>query len=121
MKYLLICVALVMLAWVIYALSRKSEPITEVIATYDGRPEDYNGNKTLLVAVHAKWASVWRVTAEVLANLDTKKYDIMLINADNDSAAVKKLGVDIIPTVIVFKDGSEVTRLPNMMNVDQLP
>ena len=121
MKYLLIAVALLVVGLIAFVMTRKPEPITEVVATYDGNPEEYNGNKTLLVAVHAKWASVWRATAEVLANLDTEQYDIKLLNADEDRDAVKALGVDIIPTVIVFKDGAEIARLPNMMNANQLP
>lgn len=121
MKYILIVAGLFALGLIVFTLTRKSESIPKVNATYNGLPEDHRGEKTLLVAVHAKWASVWLVTAGVLANLDSDKYDIMLINADDSHDAVKSLGVEIIPTVIVYQHGKEIARLPNMMNADQLP
>jgi hypothetical protein len=84
-------------------------------------PCSRRGGKTLVVAVHAPWASVWRATAEALAKADPAVYDIMLIDADRDKQAVRDLGVDIIPTVIVYKDGPEIGRRPNLMSLDQLP
>lgn len=74
----------------------------------------------MLVAVKARWASVWQATGEVLANVDPEEFDIKIIDVDSDRQAAYQLGVEIIPTVIVYNDGKEVARLPNLMNSDQL-
>jgi hypothetical protein len=92
-----------------------------VTSTYDGPIEQYKGGKTLLVAVHARWASVWPMTADALSKVDRGRYDVKLIDADRNKRLVQDLGVKIIPTVIVYRDGREVARLPNMMSLDQLP
>jgi hypothetical protein len=112
-------VAVVALVWHLYR--RQGVSVVALSPTYDGPIDRYRGGKTLLVAVHAPWASVWRATAEALTKADPALYDIKLIDADRDKQAVRDLGVDIIPTVIVYKDGHEVGRRPNMMSLDQLP
>jgi hypothetical protein len=74
MKYALLILAVLVVVAIAYYLMRKpSEPIPEVVSTYEGRPEEHTGDKILLVAVYAKWASVWRATAEVLSGLDTSR------------------------------------------------
>ena len=100
---------------------KPGESAVAVTPTYDGPIDQYQGGKTLLVAVHARWASVWPATADALSKVDHAKYDVKLIDADENKQAVQDLGVKIIPTVIVFRDGQEITRLPNMMSLDQLP
>jgi thioredoxin-like negative regulator of GroEL len=91
------------------------------VSSYGGVIEDYQGEKTLLVVVKAKWASVWRATGDVLSGLDRAEYDFVIIDADDNPDKVRELGVTIIPTVIVYQDNKEVTRLPNMMSAEQLP
>ena len=122
MKYVLIALALVVVVVVVWIVTRKPrESAVVVTPTYDGSIDQYSGGKTLLVAVHARWASVWPATADALSKVDLAKYDIKLVDADQNKQAVHDLGVKIIPTVIVYRDGKEVTRLPNMMSLDQLP
>jgi hypothetical protein len=122
MKIALIVGGLLAVVAIIWYLARRPrESAVALSPSYDGPIDQYHGGKTLLVAVHAPWASVWRATAEALAKADPARYDIKLINADRDKQAVRALGVDIIPTVIVYKDGHEVARRPNMMSIDQLP
>ncbi len=122
MKYLLIALALVVVAVIAWFVTRKPpEAAVAVTETYHGPIDQYSGGKTLLVAVHASWASVWPATADALSKVDPAKYDIKLIDADQNKQAIRDLGVKILPTVIVYRDGEEVTRLPNMMSLDQLP
>jgi thioredoxin-like negative regulator of GroEL len=122
MKYVLIALALVVVAVIVWFATRKPrESAVAVTPTYDGPIEQYSGGKTLLVAVHARWASVWPATADALSKVDRAKYDIKLIDADQNKQVVQDLAVKIIPTVLVYRDGKEVTRLSNMMSLDQLP
>ncbi|MDR3633548.1 MAG: thioredoxin family protein [Isosphaeraceae bacterium] len=122
MKYALIAIAILAAAGVAWYLTRKPpSPMIVIRPTYDGPISQYQGGKTLLVAVYAPWASVWRATSEALAGVDHSRYDLAMIDADRDRQAVRDLGVEIIPTVLVFREGKEIARLPNMMSLDQLP
>lgn len=122
MKYAFIAVTLIAIAVLAWFFTRKPrESAVAVVATYNGPIDQYKGGKVLLVAIHARWASVWPATADALSKADPAKYDIKLIDADQNKQAVHDLDVKIIPTVIVCRDGKEVARLPNMMSVDQLP
>jgi hypothetical protein len=120
-KVLLALAALAVVLAAILSFCWPRNPVPEVNPSYDGDPASHDGDKTLLVAIYADWASVWKATADVLAKVDRTKYDIKLIEADGNREAVRKLGVDIVPTVIVYRDGKEIARLPNMMSADQLP
>jgi hypothetical protein len=122
MKYALLILAVLTIALIIWLMTRKPRESTVAITpTYDGPIDQYTGSKTLLVAVHARWASVWPATADALSKIDRTKYDLKLIDADQNKQTVHDLAVKIIPTVIVYRDGKELTRLPNMMSLDQLP
>ncbi len=121
MKWLAIPIALLALVAIAYFAFRSKEPHLTLVSTYTGLPEDHKGGKTLLVAIKAKWASVWRVTGEVLANVDPNKYDITIIDVDSEPERARGYAVTIVPTVVVYRDGKEVSRLPNLMSADQLP
>ena len=122
MRYLVILLALLAIIVLAYLFLRKPDrSAVAVEATYDGPIEQYTGGKTLLVAVYAPWASVWPATAEALSEVDPAEYDITLIDADQDKQAVADLAVEIVPTVIVYRENREIARLPNMMSLDQLP
>jgi thioredoxin-like negative regulator of GroEL len=120
MKYVFAVAILLAIAALVWVLTRKPR-VKTVVPTYDGPVDQYSGGKTLVVAVHARWASVWAATADALSRADRSKYDIKLIDADRNAQAVQELGVRIVPTVIVYRDGKEVARLPNMTSLDQLP
>lgn len=122
MKWILIAIGLIVagaLAWY-FMRGQRSSPV-KLASTYEGQIDQYHGGKTLLVAVHAQWAPVSRATMEALAKVDPVLYDIKLIDADTEPQAVRDLGVDIVPTVIVYKDGKQIAKLPNMMSPAQLP
>ena len=113
-----VLLAIVAIAW--WATMGKTRAVPLPPVTYDGPTDQYRGGKTLLVAVYAPWASVWKVTAEVLAQIDRSRFDLKLINVDHKHASAEQLGVDIIPTVIAYRDGKELVRIPNLMSMDQL-
>lgn len=114
----LILLAVIVIAWL--ATRGKGRVVPLPTATYDGLIEQYQGGKTLLVAVYAPWASVWQVTADVLSKIDRSTYDLKLVNVDHKHPVVEQMGVDIIPTVIAYRAGREIVRLPNLMSLEQL-
>ncbi|MEY4187376.1 MAG: thioredoxin [Planctomycetaceae bacterium] len=50
-------------------------------------------------------------TLEALAGEVTGKARVVKVNVDNCQSTAGSLGVTSIPTVILFKDGKEVTRM----------
>ena len=121
MKKFLILLAIVALGAFIWKVSRKSSYEPSLQPTYRGDPFAYAGNKTLVVAVYAGWASVWTAATESeLAKLDMEKYDLCLVSADNDREMTKRLGADIVPTVFVFRDGKVAESFPNLMSVEAI-
>jgi hypothetical protein len=92
----------------------------ELRPTYVGEPLDYRGNKTLVVAVYTSWAPVWTVTEAELARIDPTEYDLALVNAERHPETLKRLGGEIMPRVVVIKNGEVVKTLFNMTSVAQL-
>lgn len=120
MKPLLIVAAVGILLAVGWLLIRRPKYEPTIESTYQGEPMEYQGEKTLIVAVYAPWAGVWNVTEAELAKLDKTRYDLALISADNEKERVRSLQVEIVPTVLVIRDGKILKRLPNLMSLDQI-
>lgn len=113
-----VLLVVVVIAWMLTMGKGRTVPLPT--ATYDGPIDQYQGGKTLLVAVYAPWASVWQVTADVLSKIDPSVYDLKLINVDHKHPVAEQMKVDIIPTVIAYRDGKELVRIPNLMSLEQL-
>ena len=122
MRILILLVsALIVVGVLFYAWREFSGGKTRLVSTYDGAPEDHRGEKRLVVAVWAKWAGTWKISESVLENLDLSRFDLMVLNADEHVRLVRDLGVEIVPTVLVFENGVEVRRIPNFDQLELLP
>jgi len=120
MKTALVFLGIAVLVALAWAITRRSTYQPSIPSTYSGDPFAYDGDKTLVVAVYAPWASVWKVTESELAKLDLSKHDLRLVSADSERELSKRLGTKIVPTVFVFRDGQVVQMLPNMMRLQDL-
>lgn len=63
---------------------------------------------TILVDFFAEWCGPCKMLGEVLEEIDA---DILKINTDEFPKLATSFGVMSIPTLILFKDGSEVNKL----------
>lgn len=63
---------------------------------------------TILVDFFAEWCGPCKMLGEVLEEIDA---DILKINTDEFPMLAQKFGVMSIPTLILFKDGSETKKL----------
>lgn len=80
--------------------------------------DDSNFNETIskgvtLVDFYAEWCGPCRMIAPTISNLASKlgaQAKVGKINVDNAQDTTTKYGVMSIPTLIVFKDGTEVKR-----------
>ena len=70
-------------------------------------------NGTALVDFYADWCGPCRMVSPIVDEIAEKRSDITVVkvNVDDENALAMKYGVMSIPTLIVFKDGQEKTRI----------
>ena len=70
-------------------------------------------NGTALVDFYADWCGPCRMVSPVVDEIAEERRDITVgkVNVDDENALSMKYGVMSIPTLIVFKDGQEKTRI----------
>ena len=70
-------------------------------------------NGTALVDFYADWCGPCRMVSPIVDVIAEERSDITVgkVNVDNENDLAMKYGVMSIPTLIVFKDGKEKTRI----------
>ena len=70
-------------------------------------------NGTALVDFYADWCGPCRMVSPIVDEIAEERMDITVgkVNVDDENALAMKYGVMSIPTLIVFKDGQEKTRI----------
>ena len=70
-------------------------------------------NGTALVDFYADWCGPCRIVSPIVDEIAEERSDITVgkVNVDDENALAMKYGVMSIPTLIVFKDGQEKTRI----------
>ena len=70
-------------------------------------------NGTALVDFYADWCGPCRMVSPIVDEIAQERNDITVgkVNVDDENALAMKYGVMSIPTLIVFKDGQEKTRI----------
>lgn len=120
MKIFIILGVLVVLACVTFLFIKKPRPVDKSLATYSGRIEDYQGNKKLVVAFTASWASVWMLTEEQLKKLDFNRFDLRIIDDSIEPAEARRHGITLLPTVVLVESGRISKSIPNLTSIDQI-
>ena len=74
--------------------------------------EILNGKGIALVDFYADWCGPCKMLAPIIEEISAERTDVVVgtINVDETPEIASKYGVMSIPTVIIFKDGEEVTR-----------
>ena len=70
-------------------------------------------NGMTLVDFYADWCGPCRMVSPIVDEIAEERNDITVgkVNVDDENALAMKYGVMSIPTLIVFKDGQEKTRI----------
>lgn len=92
-------------------------------STIEGDPLAYEGDRPLLIAVWAPWASVWGAATEnVVAQLkDELSGTCEFAYVDCADRAVKDAyGADVVPVLILRHRGRELARFVNTLQADDV-
>lgn len=75
--------------------------------------EILNSNGTALVDFYADWCGPCKMIAPIVAEIAEEREDVTVgkINVDENNALAIRYGVSSIPTLIVFKNGKEDSRI----------
>ena len=95
-----------------------SANVTVVDAT-NFKQEVLESTTPVLVDVWAAWCGPCRMIAPILEQLaeeNINKIKVTKLNSDENMALAMELGIMSLPTLILFKNGTEATRLIGLMS-----
>ena len=81
------------------------------------------GNGVTLVDFWADWCGPCKMQTPVIDELGDKyegKVTVAKLNVDDEPSIAARFGVMSIPTLIVYRQGEEVTRRVGVQSMDQL-
>jgi hypothetical protein len=120
MKIAIIILVVCVILGVLFLVLRKPKVVDKSFATYAGPIAEYRGNKKLVVAFTASWASFWKVTASELQKLDKARFDLCILDMTVDGAEVRRFGITFLPTVALVENGVITKRAQNVASIEQL-
>ena len=93
------------------------------VSTIEGDPLAYAGDRPVLIAVWATWASVWRAaTEQIVEQLRSEfagKCEFAYVECVN-SAVKDAYRADVVPVLILRLRGQELGRFVNTLEADQV-
>lgn len=82
---------------------------------------DKENKENLLVDFYATWCGPCKMMASVLENIDSKNIiDIAKVNIDEEKGLAIESGIEVIPTLLLFKEGKEIKRSSGFMTEQEL-
>lgn len=93
------------------------------VGTIEGDPLEYAGDKPVLIAVWAEWASVWTAaTAGLVAQLQAEfagGCEFAYVEASS-KAVTERYDANIVPVLILRHRGAEVGRFVNTLGLEEV-
>ena len=82
---------------------------------------DKEKKEYMLVDFYATWSGPCKMMASVLESVDSKNIiDIAKINIDEERQLAIENGIEVIPTLLLFKEGKEIKRSSGFMTEQEL-
>lgn len=83
--------------------------------------EVLNSEKVILVDFFATWCGPCQMLGPVLEGMaENVEFDIAKINIDEGQDLAIKYGVDVVPTMLIFKKGQIVGKLVGFSNEEKI-
>lgn len=80
-------------------------------------------NKFVVLEAFATWCGYCKMFAPTLESVASEfqgKVKFCKIDADENQDYIESLGVDLYPTLLYFKDGKQVKKVPNVSTKDAI-
>jgi thioredoxin 1 len=83
---------------------------------------EVNSSKVVLVDFYADWCGPCKALAPILESIDEDRANVKIIkvNVDEAEKISRSYGVMSIPTLIVFKDGKEISKNIGLLSKDEV-
>jgi thioredoxin 1 len=84
--------------------------------------EVLDSQKAVLVDFYASWCGPCKMLAPVLEKIASSRADfnIIKVNIDASPELANKYQIEVVPTLVVFKDGKVVDKLIGFAEVDEI-
>ena len=94
--------------------------MAKVITEQNFEAEVLNAGQPVLVDFWATWCGPCMRQAPIVEELSEEGYAVGKVDVDEQPGLAQKFQVMSIPTLIVFKDGKEATRIVGLTSKDNL-
>ncbi len=84
--------------------------------------EVIKSDKVKIVDFYATWCPPCKMLSEVLENISKSRvdYDILKVDIDKNIGLAEKYKINVVPTMIFFKDGVEVERVEGFITEEEI-
>ena len=94
--------------------------MAKIITEQNFEAEVLNAGQPVLVDFWATWCGPCMRQAPIVEELSEEGYAVGKVDVDEQPGLAQKFQVMSIPTLIVFKDGKEATRIVGLTSKDNL-
>ena len=86
------------------------------------KKEVLESKKAILVDFYATWCPPCKMLAPVLEKISNSRadFDIMKVNIDENQDLAMKYKIEVVPTMVVFKDGKPVNKMVGLVNENEI-
>ncbi|MDD2377108.1 MAG: thioredoxin [Clostridia bacterium] len=84
--------------------------------------EVLENKKAVLVDFYASWCPPCKMLAPILEKISTSRadFDIIKVNIDENQDLAMKYKIEVVPTMVVFKDGKSVNKMVGLVNESEI-
>jgi len=84
--------------------------------------EVLNSQKTILVDFFATWCGPCQMLGPILEKIGNSRadFDIAKIDIDDAQELAIKYGIEVVPTMIIFKQGRPVETITGLLNAEEI-
>jgi len=84
--------------------------------------EVLENKKAILVDFYASWCPPCKMLAPILEKISTSRaeFDIAKVNIDENQDLAMEYKIEVVPTMLVFKNGKPVNKIVGLMDEKKL-